>query len=784
MRRLRCFPWTALISFSLSILPVGSANGQPVFSRLSGIVLDSSTAPVAGARVAVVPVSQGPRQSTVTDSRGAFSFSLANGVYVLTIAADGFVALSQPVTVSGPEPAPREFILQVAGVQETVEVSAPAVYREDSTTSATRTPTVLRDIPQSITVINRTFIDDQRMTTMADAVRYVPGIGMAQGEGNRDTPIFRGNSSTSDFFVDGVRDDVQYFRDLYNIERVEALKGPNAMIFGRGGAGGVLNRVSRQAIWAPTREFVFQGGSYENRRITGDVGQGLTSTVAARVTGVYERSNSYRRGVGLERFGINPTVAFMLGERTTLKAGYEFFHDERTADRGISSFQGRPVATDRSTFFGDPDLSTSDVTANVVVGVLDHRFGPRASIRSRASYGDYDKFYQNVFPGAVNAAGTSVSISAYNNATVRRNLFSQTDLTVTQQTGPVGHTILGGAELGRQVTDNVRRTGYFHTVSPTTTSVSVALENPVTSQPVDFRPSPTDADNHGIASVAAIYAQDQITLSKHVQAVLGLRYESFQVDFRNNRTDGEFTTEDGLVSPRASLIYKPVAPMSIYGSYTVAYLPRAGEQLSSLQLSNQALDPEEFRNYEIGAKWDVTPALSFTAAAYRLDRGNVLVPDPDDPTLSLLVDAQRTKGVELGVSGVIMNGWSLAGGYTYQDGLITRSLSSTVQAGAVLAQLPRHSFSLWNKVDVARGWAAALGIVSRSDMFASTDNTVTLSGYTRVDAAVYYSIARGIRAQVNVENLFDEHYFGSAHSNTNITPGSPRAVRISLTTRF
>jgi catecholate siderophore receptor len=784
MRPFQCFVRAVLVLSSLFSIAVGPALAQPAPMSLTGRVLDSSRAPLSGARVTAVPTSSGPRVTATTDFRGEFTLPLGSGAYTLTIAADGFLDLVQRVTMTQPDTETREFVLQVAGVQETVDVNAAAGYRLESTTTATKTPTLLRDIPQSVTVVNRSLIDDQRMTSMADVVRYVPGIGMAQGEGNRDTPIFRGNSSTSDFFVDGVRDDVQYFRDLYNIDRVEALKGPNAMIFGRGGVGGVLNRVSRQAGWVPTREIVLQGGTHDDRRLTADIGQGLSSSIAARVTSVFERSDSYRQGVEAERYGINPTVAFSLGERTTLRAGYEFFHDKRTADRGISSFQGRPVATEASTFFGNPDASTSDITANVLVALLDHQLKPGATLRSRTSYGDYDKFYQNVFPGAVNAAGTSVNLSAYNNGTQRRNLFNQTDFTLTHQTGRIGHTILAGVELGRQETENLRLTGFFHTVSPTTTTVSVSLDNPVTSLPVEFRPSATDANNHGVATAASVYVQDQLALSKHFQAVFGLRYERFDVDFVNNRTGAEFTSTDNLVSPRASLIYKPVEPMSIYGSYTVAYLPRAGEQLSSLLLSNQALDPEKFRNYEIGAKWDVTAGFAFTAAVYRLDRGNVIVPDPVDPTLSLLVDAQRTNGVELGVNGVVTRRWSIAGGYAYQDGAITRSLSATVQAGAVLAQLPKHSFSIWNKVDVTSRWAAALGIIARSDMFTSTDNSVTLPGYTRVDGAVFYTISRGIRAQVNIENLLDEGYYASAHNNTNITPGSPRAVRVALTTRF
>jgi catecholate siderophore receptor len=781
---MRRMTWLALI---VLLVPAGPARasfpGQP--SRPSvfhGKVVDTSGAPIQGARVTAVPADTGAPVTATSDQSGTFALPLGTGPYVLQIAADGFLGVSRRVTA--PAAGAGEFVLQVAAVVETVDVRAPRGYQVPASVTATKTPTLLRDVPQAISVIPRTVIDDQRMLGMADVVRYVPGIGMAQGEGNRDAPVFRGNTSTSDFYVDGVRDDVQYFRDLYNVDRIEALKGPNAMIFGRGGVGGVINRISRQAEWSRSREVAVQAGATANRRLTADFGQALAERAAARVTGVYENSDSYRRNVQLERYGINPTAAFTLGPETTLRAGYEFFHDQRTADRGISSYQGRPVPTDASTFFGNPDLSMADVTVNTLTSALEHRFTRRATIRTTVSYGDYDKFYQNVFPGAVSADGTAVSLSGYNNGTTRRNLFSQTDLTLAHRTGRIEHTVLAGVEVGRQATSNVRNTGYFSTLGPAVTSVLVPLENPVTSLAMEFRPSATDADNHGVATVAAVYAQDQIALSRHVQAVVGLRYDRFDVDFHNNRTGADFSSRDNLLSPRASLIYKPVEPVSLYGSYTLAYLPRAGEQLSSLQVSNQALDPEEFRNYELGAKWDVAPALSFTTAVYRLDRGNVAIADPVDPTLSILVDAQRTKGVEIGLSGTITRAWSIVGGYAWQDGEITRSISATAQAGARLGQLPAHTFSLWNKYAFNQAWSAGLGIVSRSGMFTATDNTVRLPGFTRMDAAVFYDIGRGIRAQLNMENLLDEDYYASSHSNSNIMPGSPRALRVALTTRF
>lgn len=775
---------TTLIS---SVFAASLCAGASVATELgsdtmvvSGVVVDATGAILVGADVAL-QASEGPGLTTSSDSTGRFAFQRAPaGPAVLSVQAVGFGQVR--VDLERPKAGLR-VVLQPEGVTETVTVRAPRpnVMR---TSTATRTDSLLRDVPQSVSVVTRDQIADQTMQNMADLVRYVPGVGMAQGEGNRDTPIFRGNSSTSDFFVDGVRDDAQYFRDLYNVERVEALKGPNAMIFGRGGVGGVLNRVVRQANWTPSREIAVQGGSWTNRRLTGDFDQPLNDHVAFRVAGVYENSESYRSDVDLERYGVNPTLAFAIGPQTTLRASYEYFHDDRTADRGISSFAGRPVETDPSTFFGNPEASESVVTVNAASAELEHRFGGQVTLRSRARFADYDKFYQNVFPGAVNAAGTTVGISGYNNDTQRENVFGQADLVISGRTGSVDHVLLTGFELGRQVTDNLRTTAFFTTIGPNVTTVQVPLSNPRTSLPMTFRPNATDADNHGVANVAAAYLQDQITFSPRLQAILGLRLDRFTVDFRNHRTAADLDSQDNLVSPRAGLVYKPRDPVSIYASYSLSYLPRAGEQLSSLSPTNEALEPERFRNYELGAKWDVGSRLSFTGAAYRLDRENVAVPDPLDPAVSILVDAQRTKGVELGVTGSFTSSWSVLGGYAYQDGEITRSVSATAQAGARLAQLPRHTFSLWNRYDFTQRWGVALGVIHRTEMFTSTDNTVVLPGFTRVDAAAYFALGARLRAQANLENVLDEEYFASAHSNTNITPGSPRALRVALTTRF
>jgi len=660
-------------------------------------------------------------------------------------------------------------------------------YVVKETTTATKTDTELRDIPQSITVIPKEQVRDQAAQSLGEALRYVPGVGFAQGEGNRETPIFRGFSTTADFFVDGVRDDVQYYRDLYNIERVEVFRGPNAMIFGRGASGGLINRVTKTPKWTPAYGAELTLGSNSNRRATFDVNQPINSDVSFRVSGLYEDSESYRNGVWLERSGINPTLAWRIGPKTLLTLGYEYFKDDRIADRGISSYQGRPVQTARSTFFGNAEGSPTGTELNAVTALFEHTFDNGVLLRNRTRWADQDKFYQNVFPGAVNAAGTQVSISAYNNATDRENLFNQTDVIFSFDTGGIQHKLLLGAELGRQDTNNFRQTGFFPGGG---TSVTVPLSNPVTLDPITYGQAPNDADNSGKATTRAFYVQDQLTLSPQWQLIAGLRYDNFEVDFRNNRNGAVVTSDDGLVSPRVGLIYRPVAPLSLYANYSVAYQPRSGEQLASLNLDNAALKPEKFESYEVGAKWDVARNTVATAALYRLDRTNASVLDPADPTRSILSDGQRSEGLELSLAGNLTSAWTAVGGYAYTDAQLVGDTSATLRAGAKIGQVPRHTFSLWNRYDFTPSFGAGIGLIHRAKSLASTEllltpnANVTLPAYTRVDAALFFRVTKNLQAQLNVENLFDEKYYQYAHSNTNITPGSPRAFRVGLQASF
>ncbi|MBV9928320.1 MAG: TonB-dependent siderophore receptor [Acidobacteria bacterium] len=747
---------------------------------LRGRVLDPAGAAVAGAQVTAEAKGRTAVYAATTDQNGEFVMALAPGDYVLKVSAEGFTEASQAVSLNQPGGASLDVTLQVSGVDGSVTVfSAAGGYQTDVIGSATKTLTALRDVPQSVAVVTKEQVRDQQMQSIADVVRYTPGLSVHQGENNRDQVIIRGQSSSADFFLNGVRDDVQYYRDLYNLERLETLKGPNALIFGRGGGGGVINRVTKEADFSRTREFTLTGGSYRNRRVTGDFAQPLGEKAAVRFNGVYENSDSFRRFVGLERTAFNPTFTYTPGAQTKFTLGYEFARDRRTADRGITSFQGRPAGVPVSTFYGNPGDAHVRSNVNLLSGTFDHVEG-RLTIHNRTTFGDYDRGYQNYVPGATNAAKTLVTLTAYNNATRRKNLFSQTDLTYAAQTGRVRHTLLGGFELGRQLTDNFRRTGFFNNTS---TSIQVPFDNPVTDTPVTLRQSGTDANNHLKTNLAAAYLQDQVELSRHVQLVAGLRFDYFDLRFHNNRNGDNLRRIDNLVSPRLGLVVKPSTELSLYASYSVSHLPSSGDQFSSLTTVTQQVKPEKFTNYEVGVKWDVRRYLSLTSAVYRLNRTNTRAVDPNNPAAIIQTGSQRTNGFEVALSGAVTKDWSVAGGYSYQDAFIT-SATAAAAAGRQVGQVPHHTLSVWNKYQFSGRLAAGLGLVSRSDSFVAVDNTVVLPGYTRADAAVYYSFNESWRLQGNVENLFDRRYYANADSNTNITPGSPRALRVALTARF
>ncbi|MFM5913439.1 MAG: TonB-dependent receptor [Chakrabartia godavariana] len=654
-------------------------------------------------------------------------------------------------------------------------------YVATNSVSALKTDTPLIDVPQTVSVITRQQLDDQAQHSMADVLRYVPGTTVGQGEGNRDQITIRGQNTTADFFVDGVRDDVQYYRTLYNIERVEILKGATALLFGRGGGGGVINRVQK----APSAEQTFGTvagslNSFGNWDVAADLNAPLSDRAAVRLNGFYESLANHRDGFGGERYAFNPYVAAELGEGWKAGLSYEYVKDDRVTDRGIPSLACAqpctpgPLPGNRDTFFGVRGVNRTGLEAHLVKGLLEGQLAENVSWSTALLYGHYDKYYRNVYAnGAATSPTGTVALAAYTDPTTRENVIAQTNLVWDVTTGPVAHKLLFGLEYGHQTSANQRTTGVV-------TPGLISLANPVT--PVVAFTTRTN-DRQSTVDFFSAYAQNQLSFGAHVDVVIGLRYDRFDIagtDFIPN-PDRAFGRVDEKVSPRLGLILKPQENMSVYTSYSQSFLPRSGDQFLALSTTQQNLAPEKFTNLEVGAKWDVRPGLSATLALFRLDRTNATTPDPANPLVSINVGETRTKGVELGVVGRVSPAWQVSGGYTYQDAHLRGN--SFVR----LAQVPRHQVALWNRYNVSSAFGAGLGIIRQSAQFAAirtSPATTRLPGYTRVDAALYLKASEALQLQLNVENLFDRTYFSEAHNNNNISTGAPFNVRVSARVKF
>jgi catecholate siderophore receptor len=678
--------------------------------------------------------------------------------------------------------------VQVQGAPETANGPVTG-YRATRSATFTKTDEPLKEVPASVTVVPSQLMKDQAMQGMSDVFRYVPGVLTHQGEGNRDQVILRGQSTTADFYVNGIRDDAQIFRDLYNLERVEVLKGPGGMIFGRGGAGGVVNRVTKRPVFGgDVGEVDLTAGSWEQLRGAVDLGRQAGEAAAWRLNAMGERANSFRNGFELERFAVNPSVTFIVTPQTALTLDVEHLDDERTADRGNPSRNGRPFVQDLSTFFGNADQSTAHSKVDSLSAVLDHDFGDGLLLKNNLRYTRYDKYYQNVYPGsAVNAAG-NMTISAYNNQNLRSNLFNQTDLTKKLTTGAFEHTLLAGVELGHQNSDNLRNTGFFGPAG-TATSATVSASNPFAIATA-FRQNGTDANNDVTSDISAVYLQDEIALTPQWKVLAGVRYDHFKVDFDDRRvltTPTDLSRTDDEFSPRLGLIWSPTAVQTYYVSYSYAFLP-SGEQLG-LATTTADLAPEKSVNYEIGARWDLRPGLTLSAAVFRLEKQDVRVTDPNNPGFFIKAGKTRTEGAEIGLQGDLTNWWQVYGGYAHLDAKIIDPIATTpgtnLPAGRTLQLVPMNTFSFWNKFDLGSGWGTGLGVIYQGDSYATVSNTVQLQSFYRVDGAVYYTFPSGkTRIALNIENLFDKEYFPTADGDNNITPGAPINGRVTLSMQF
>lgn len=700
------------------------------------------------------------------------------GLFVRTsfVALIGFVGITPALAAEKNTEASVE-----AGQNENIVVTGQRDmpgYKMDRSSSATKIDAPLRDIPQTVNVVGRQILQDQRALSIQDALKNVPGVGFSSGDGQRDQVSIRGFTAIADQFVDGIRDDSLYFRDLSNIDRIEILKGPASVLYGRGSSGGLINRVRKQP---GDTHFTSVGtyGSFDDRR--GELDLGLAgNAVALRLTGAIEKSDSYRDQQFLDRKAVAPSLLVAPSGGFSLLLQADYLDDERVTDFGIPAFRGRPVDVDPSTYYGaanarDVDTSRSKVWS--AGGTASLALAPRTKLRNALRYYDYELVRNNTLVGSVNETLRTASLNRSNVRRDEHGWFNQTELTHDLELGTTRHQLLLGAELGKQVKDQ-----YFATKNGVAT---VNLFNPVLPVlPLLVGVAP-QTNNRGYFNTLGVYAQDLVSIGKQVKALVGVRWDRFRQRTEPNIAgQPRLSRVDRKLSPRVGLVWQPDEKQSYYASWSRSFQP-SGESFP-LAANNSDIEPERTTNHEAGAKYDLLDKmLSATVSLFRLQRDGIKTTDPVTRAL-IPIGTQRTDGVELALNADLTGGWSAIAGYAYLDARVIKSIgvdSGQPIKGKRATITPKHSANLWIAKKFGERFGLGAGVNYVGDRFANPGNTVTLPNYVTADALAWYR-AGPAKLQVNAYNLFNRRYIVSGHgTNGNLNvPGSPRAVM--LTVRF
>ena len=659
---------------------------------------------------------------------------------------------------------------------EEVVVKGNVLYSDQ--VNALKTPVPVLNVPQTVTIVTDDDIRSQGFREIGDIVRFTPGVNTSQGEGHRDAVVFRGVRSTADFYLDGVRDDVQYYRSLYNVEQVEILRGPNALLFGRGGTGGIINRVTKKAVLGE----MFGGydlgvDSFGALDFAADYNVQTGDNTALRFNIHSDALENHRDFYEGDRFGMNPTVTIALSDKTTVDLSYEYADHERFIDRGIPTINNAPDESLSNIVFGDEDINVTTLEANIMRANVSHNFSETRKANLAIQSSSFEKMYQNLYASGYD--GTLVTMDGYLDPTERDNFIISGNIVSEVITGSITHTILFGAELINTENKNLRYDTNWSTTDDDNEIFNI-------SRPMDFTvnsagvatavnftnslKSKTESD----ISVTSLFIQDQMDLSDNVKLLLGGRLDSFDITVDDIKNGTSESRTDDRFSPRAGVIYKPQDSVSLYVSYSESFLPRSGEQFKSLSATSARLDPDVFESTELGVKVAITDTLSFAAAIFDSEQTRATydnVTGENSEIRGLQVD-----GIELELRGEVSDKLELAVGYSSLDG--------TTSSGGVAREVPDHTFSLFAKYQVDENFGWAFGVTQQGESHIKDNSPLILPEYTRFDFAAYWNVAEDLVLRLNVENLTDELYFPHSHSTHQASVGEPLNARVSLTKTF
>jgi iron complex outermembrane recepter protein len=650
-------------------------------------------------------------------------------------------------------------------------------YRVPNASTATRTDTPLRDIPQSIQVIPQQVIKDQQATRLTDVLKNAPGIVVGDRSPRDPLNIFRirGFTATSDTLLNGLQDrSIGNVGFGSNIDRVEILKGPASVLFGQGGLGGRVNLVTKQPLSDPFYSVEASAGSYNSYNGAIDLSGPLndSKTVLYRLNASAGTNESFIDFYEQQQYLIAPTLSWQISDRTklTLEASYSLV--EGPYDFGIparGSILPNPNGKiPRNRSVSEPNLNDTSNGAFRVGYNLEHRFSDDWQARSVFQTSLFSLTRDLVFSQGLRSDLRTLN-RGVEDFDYDENFYNLDNYVVGKfATGSIKHELVAGFNLNKTDTN-------FNSLSNNTTPLDVF--NPVYGTArAAITPS---ADIENTAQQLGFYLQDQITLTENFKVLLGGRFDIANQEFKNLLTQTNDFKQTEAFSPRVGIVYQPIKPISLYASYSNSFNQATSVFAAALP------EPERGTQYEIGVKTDLSDRLAATLAFYDLTRTNLSTLDPNNPQRTIQVGEQRSRGIEFDISGEILPGWNVIAGYAYTDAEITRD--NTLIEGNQLNNVPRHALNLWTTYEIQsgslKGLGFGVGVFYYGDRQADLANTAVLPSYVRTDAAIYYK-GGNYRAAINIKNLFDTDYFVSAQNVNRIIPGEPLTIQGTISWQF
>ena len=673
---------------------------------------------------------------------------------------------------------------------EEVEVKGKVLYVDQ--VNSLKPPVPILDVPQSVSVITDEEIKDQGFREIGDIIRYMPGVNTSQGEGHRDAVVFRGVRSTADFYQDGVRDDVQYYRSLYNVEQLEILRGPNALLFGRGGTGGLINRVSKKAeIGEAFGSIDFGADSFGAADLAVDANFATSDSTAVRLNLHTDSLANHRDFYEGERYGINPTVKIQVDDATTIDLSYEYADHERFIDRGIPTANNKPVESLKDVVFGVEGLNLQTLEASILRGSLAHDYSDTGKFNMSITSSDFKKMYKNLYAAGYDADANTVKLDGYLDPTERQNLIVSANVVNEFSNGSTSGTLLVGLEFVDTDNKNYRYNTFFNNRAgkdagePTdqqifniTRPLNIAKTSTGLDSTVDYT-TDLKSSSESDLTVTSFYLQGDIDFSDSWKMIIGGRLDNFDITVTDVKKSQDQSRKDDMFSPRLGVIYKPADNMSLYVSYSESFLPRSGEQYKKLDASGAALDPDVYKNTEFGYKYDINDALTFTAAIFDSESTRA---EKDNETGEMNeIRGLEVEGYEVELSGDIDDQNNLTFGYTSLDGVTSKGTKQP-------RELPNQMLSLWYSYQANETFGFGLGVTHQAESFIKdTTNGSTgpvLPDYTRVDFALHINASDNDVVRVHIENLTDELYFPHSHSTHQASVGESLSARVSYSRRF